>query len=175
MKITYESEQVQPLFYVRREIQREYARWFHDYEFAHFFTLTFRADVAVIQAEKMLDHFAQRLCTRAFGSAWKTGSDPTKRISFVAALERQSSSRLHWHVAMQPLNHSYRLTTEPAVEKAIYESWLKCLGSGRQFDAQVINKNKDRVMEYLLKEVRYDTDTVYIDWFSCQKPFKPNG
>lgn len=168
MKVTYETEQVQPLFHVRLAIQREYRRWFQEYEFAHFFTLTFRADVSVNQAEKTLDHFAQRLCTKAFGNAWKTGRDPTKRISFVAALERQSSSRLHWHVAMQPVDHSYRLTTEPAVEKAIYECWVKCLGSGREFDAQVINRNKDRVIEYLAKEVRYDTDTVYINWFSLQ-------
>ena len=169
MKSTFESEQVQPLFYVRRDIQEEYGSWFNGYDFEHYFTLTFGADVSVIQAEKTLDHFAQRLCTKAFGSAWKTGSDPTKRISFIAALESQSSSRLHWHLAMQPLHFSYRLTTEQAVEKAIYECWMKCVGSGRQFDAQVINNNKERVIKYLLKEVRYDTDTVYINWFSAQE------
>lgn len=167
MRPTYENEQVQPLFYIRREIQKELKNWLRGYKFRYFFTLTFSSDVSVLRAEKALDHFAQRLSKKAFGSAWKTGSDPTKRISFIATRERQASSRIHWHVAMQPLNGSFRLPTDSAVEAAIDECWSRCWGSGREFDSQLINRNKYRVLKYLIKGVRYDTDTFFVNWFSC--------
>lgn len=169
MKSTFESAQVQPALIQRLAYEEALNDWFRDYEFKYFYTLTFRFDVSVEMARASIDSFAQKLSKKAFGGSWNSANGTKNRVSFVAGLEAQSSSRLHWHVAMQSLDHSQRLSSDDAVESAIRECWAARGGSIQQFNFQLINKNKNRVISYLLKEVKYDTDTFYGEWFSRQK------
>lgn len=169
MKTTFESQQFQPSFVQRLAYEKALNDWLRDYEFKYFYTLTFRSDVSVHKARETLDHFAQRLSRRAFGDSWKSPDFPMNRVSLVAGLERQASSRLHWHVAMQPMNHSHRLSSVVSVERAVRECWAASGGSSQQLDFQVINKNEDnKVVSYSMKQVKYDTDTFYEEWFSRQ-------
>lgn len=169
MKATYESQQVQPVFSDRMGYEEGLKSWLRDYEFKYFFTLTFRSDVSLSQAQSVLHKFGERLSKRAFGSHWKASRDRNFRVSFVASFEKNTSGRLHIHVAMQPLDHSNRITGAADVKHFVSESWRHFKESGQQLDFQMINNQEDRVISYLFKEVKYDTDSFYDQWFSAQK------
>lgn len=145
--------------------------YFNQFAFEYFFTLTFKRDVSKKVAEEYLKHFRNLLSTAAFGHnrRKKPGNHPFK-VSIVASLESQSGGRLHWHVIMQPLHESSKLTTELAIKTAIKDCWRQCGGSTVQFDFQMINKyEQEKVIGYVLKETAYDTDTFFIDWFTQQR------
>ncbi len=169
MKTTYESQQVQPVLMNRMAYEEGLKAWLRDYEFKYFFTLTFRSDVSLSQAQDVLHKFAERLSKGAFGSSWKLSGDPNFRVSFVASFEKNTSGRLHIHVAMQPLDHSNRIHCAADVKRLVRESWCHFRESGQQLDFQMINNQEDRVISYLFKEVKYDTDSFYDQWFSAQK------
>ena len=123
MKTTCNSQQVQPSLSKRMAYEEGLKAWMRDYDFKYFFTLTFRIDVSLSQAQDVLYKFGERLSKKAFGSGWKTSSDPTSKVSFVATFEETKSGRLHIHVAMQPLDHSFRIAKFEGVKRIVCESW----------------------------------------------------
>jgi len=142
-----------------------------EYPFEYFFTLTFKREVSRNAAEESLKHFRNLLSSAAFGHnrRKKPGNHPFQ-ASLIAALESQSGGRLHWHLIMQPLHPSSKLNKKSEVEAVIKECWRQCGGSTVQFDFQMINRHEEeKVIGYVLKEIAYDTDTLFLNWFTQQK------
>lgn len=142
----------------RSQYRKSAERWLSRFNFQIFTTLTFDRDVSADHARKQLEYFNLILSQKTFGDkATKKG----QRVSFAAFLEEQPSGRLHWHLLIAPATtlKCFRGLTEADIE----ECWGRCRRHGKQVDVSRIF-DREGVVNYVTKEMKYDADTLYVDW-----------
>ena len=160
------------------KLKEGYKQLFSNYKFSYFVTLTYpffgnSEEAAMADLGKEVYFVNCKIFGRNHHKEKNAlySKSKNKGISLIAALDRNTSSGLHWHLLIQnidiPEHRRDKFENKNAIEHLITETWSnKVVVGGRQTDFQPVYY-KEGIDEYIADKVWISDEAIKLDWFKA--------
>jgi hypothetical protein len=138
------------------KLKKELINWLASIEWTHFITLNTNQDYQVTTMQAKLKRFHSNMTSRLFRNKGHTN----EQWLCCVFIEYDSKGFAHFHLLLKICQ-----TKTEWMLKILETQWLKQAKHG-SVDIQQINRDKQRVVEYVTKHV--DKPCFYNNWLICQ-------